>query len=201
MVKRKADTYKRAMSHLMSHLLFSYLRKDVDWSTKKDGCWRMAITEKVPDGALVVPYAIMDAKEWWMGWYRGKSEDGYDLIESIETHQVCKFGNSGFLFLDNLEFGNSPLYHYSDRQFEIIDTIERRVAKNNYWFVVGNPTFYEDGSIDVPIRKKFTDDFYTRRYRSLREATIKALDEQCQECNRLANEKKSNVKDNAVNDV
>lgn len=191
---KQQDTYRRAMSKLMSHLLFKYLRKEHDFTPKKDGNWKMAIGEPVPEGALVVPFAITDAREWWLGWYRGKNEEGYDLIESVETHQICRFGNTGYLFLNNLEVFDSPIYHYSDREYDMIDTIEKRVAKNNYWFVVGNPTFHEDGSIDIPIRQKFTDDFYTRTYRNFRAVTIKALDEHCNEAGRLAQEKEAEKK-------
>ena len=77
----------------------------------------MNISRKVPEGALVVPYAITDAKEWWCGWYRGKDDDGYDLVESVETHRICKFTNCGFLFLDNLEFASNPTFRYSDREW------------------------------------------------------------------------------------
>lgn len=61
---KKQDTYRRAMSHLMSRLLFTYTRKEIDFSDYKDGCWRMAVMQSVPEGALVVPFAIMDARQW-----------------------------------------------------------------------------------------------------------------------------------------
>ena len=192
--KEHQDTYRRAMSMLMSRLLFTYVRMELDFSGSKYGFWKMAIMQSVPEGALVVPFAISYAKEWWLGWYRGKSEDGYDLIESVETHQITKFFNTGFLFLDNLDFASNPLFRYSDREFDIIDEIERRLTRHNYWFVVGNPVFLEDGSIDIPIRKKFTDDFYVKRYKNLRSCTIAALDQQCSECNAMAKGKKGGEK-------
>ena len=177
------------MSFLMNHLLFSYLRKDVDWSKPEDGCWKMAITEPVPKDALVVPFAITDAKQWWMGWYRGKDDKGFDLVESVETHEICKFSNTGFLFLTNVEFSDNPAYHYSDREYDLIDRIKKRCARNNYWFVVGHPKFNDDGSIDIPIRKKFTDEWYTKTYRNFREVTIAALDKHCEECNNISKDK------------
>lgn len=194
MKKQHQDTYRRAMSMLMSRLLFTYVRKELDFSDRKEGYWKMAIMQSVPEGALVVPFAITDAKEWWLGWYLGKNEDGCDLVESIETHRICEFSNTGFLFLDNLDFANNPLYRYSDREFDIIDTIKRRVSRNNDWFVVGYPVFHEDGSIDVPIRKKFTQDFYVKTYKNLRSCTIAALDQHCSECNAIANEKEGGEK-------
>lgn len=84
----------------------------------------------------------------------------------------------------------NPMYCYSDRQYEIIESIKRRVARHNYWFVVGNPTFHDDGSIDVPIRKKFEDDFYTKTYKNLRSCTIAELDKHCLECYEMSNSKK-----------
>lgn len=179
---KKPETYRRSMSKLMSRLLFVYSRKETDFSPRSEGYWKMAIMEdSVPEGALVVPFAITDAKEWWLGWYRGKGEDGCDLVESVETHSICKFYNTGFLFLDNLEFASNPIYSYSDSQFEKIDAIKRRVARNNYWYVVGTPIFHENGSIDIPIRRKFSDKFLTKTYKNFRACTIKALDAHCSE--------------------
>lgn len=190
---KQCDTYNRAMSHLMSRLLFTYCKRKYDLSGGADGYWTMAITQPVPEGALVVPFAIMDAREWWLGWYRGKSEDGALLVESVQTHRICKFYNTGLMFLDNLEFANRPEFRYSDRQFDMIDRIERRTAKNNYWFVVGNPVFHEDGSIDVPIRQKFKDNFYTKTYKNFKSCTIAALDEHCREvCEMEKNKEKDN---------
>lgn len=186
--EKKPETYNRARYLLMSRLLYSHLRKNVDFHTSKDKEFIFGIDKPVPDGALVVPFAITDPKEWYLGWYRGKDDEGYDLIESVETHRICRFANCGFIYLDDKEFCDSPIFHYSDREYDIIETIERRVAKNNYWFVVGNPTFHEDGSIDVPIRKKFTDEFLTRTYRNLRACTILALDKHCEACNDMVNE-------------
>lgn len=173
------------MSHLMSRLLFTYTRKEIDFSSSKDGYWRMAVMQSVPEGALVVPFAIMDAKQWWLGWYRGKNEEGFDLVESVETHEICKFSNTGFLFLDNLEFADNPLFKYTDEQYEMIDRIKLRVARNNYWYVVGNPVFHEDKSIDIPIRQKFTEQFYTKTYRNFNACTIAALNEHCRECGEM----------------
>jgi len=48
----------------MSRLLFKYLSRKYDFSSAEDGCWYMNLVKKVPEGALVVPYAITDAKEW-----------------------------------------------------------------------------------------------------------------------------------------
>jgi len=182
------DTYKRATSLLMSHLLFSFLRKEHDFSSSKNGYWHLNVLTPIPEGALVVPFALTYAAEWWIGWYRGKDEKGYDLVESVETRKVMRFFNCGFLFLDNVEFSNKPSYHYSDRQYEIIDKIEKRVARHNYWFVVGNPVFHEYGGIEVPIRQKFHDKFYSKTYKNLREMTIAALDQQCEECRALEKE-------------
>lgn len=187
---KKQDTYRRAMSYLMSRLLFTYTRKEIDFSSSKDGYWRMAVMESVPEGALVVPYAIMDARQWWLGWYRGKNDEGYDLVESVETREIGKFGNTGFLFLDNLEFADNPLFKYTDDQYEMIDRIEHRVARNNYWYVVGNPVFHEDKSIDIPIRQKFTDEFYTKTYKNFNACTIAALNEHCLECGEMNRNKK-----------
>ena len=184
------DTYRRAMSHLMSRLLFTYTRRKIDLSGPKDGYWEMAIMQGVPEGALVVPFAIMDAKQWWLGWYRGKNDEGYDLIESVETHEICKFWNTGFLFLDNLEFASNPIFQYSDKQYEMIDRLKIRVAKNNYWYVVGNPTFHDDGSIDLPIRQKFTDEPYVKTYKNFKACTVAALDEHCRECGEINAAKK-----------
>jgi len=170
----------------MSRLLYDYLRKDKrHYGDKNNG---FVLGKPVPEGALVVPYAINDPKEWYMGWYRGEDKDGYDLIESIETHQVCRFWNCGFMYLDDKEFLNSPIFHYSDREYGIIEAVERRVAKNNYGFAVGNLTFHDDGSFDVPIRQKFTDEFVTRTYRNLRSCTVFALDKHCEECRVAADE-------------
>lgn len=188
--KEHQDTYSRAMSMLMNRLLFIYVRREYDFSDHKEGYWKMAIMQNVPEGALVVPFAVTDAKKWWLGWYRGKNDEGYDLIESVETHEMCEFCNTGFLFLDNLDFASNPLYRYSDREFEIIDIIKWRVSRHNYWFVVGNPVFHDDGSIDIPIRKKFTEDFYVKTYKNLRSCTIMALDQHCSECNAMTNENK-----------
>ena len=75
----------------------------------------------------------------------------------------------------------------------MIDRIERRTAKKNYWFVVGNPVFHEDGSIDVPIRQKFKDNFYTKTYKNFKACTITALDEHCREvCEMEKNKEKDN---------
>ena len=182
---KRQDTYSRAMSHLMSRLLFTYTRKKIDFSSSKDGYWRMAVMQSVPEGALVVPFAIMDARQWWLGWYRGKNDEGYDLVESVETHEICKFDNTGFLFLDNLEFADNPLFKYTDDQYEMIDRIKLRVARNNYWYVVGNPVFHEDKSIDIPIRQKFKDEFYTKTYKNFNACTIAALNEHCLECGEM----------------
>lgn len=182
------DTYKKVTSLLMSHLLFSFLRKDIDFTSSKEGYWHMNLGSPIPEGALVVPFALSYASDWWIGWYRGKDDKGYDLVESVETRKVMRFYNCGFLFLDNVEYSNSPAYHYSDRQYEIIDRIKKRVARHNYWFVVGNPEFHEDGSIDVPIRQKFHDEFYKKTYKNLREMTIAALDKQCEECEKMGKE-------------
>ena len=184
----KEETYNRSMSQLMSRLLFEYLRKEHDFGSAQDGYWHMNLVKKVPEGALVVPFALSDAKEWWCGWYRGKDDDGYDLIESVETHRICKFTNCGFLFLDNLEFASDPIYRYSDREWQIIDTIKKRVARHNYWFVVAKVEFNED-RIAVSIRKKFCDELCTKTYKNLRACTIAALDQHCEECNKISVEK------------
>ena len=189
MKAKDQETYNRARYLLMSHLLYSHLRMDVDFHTSKDPTFVFGLSKPVPEGALVVPFAITDPKEWYMGWYRGK-QDGYDLIESIETHRICRFYNCGYVWLDDKRYAENPIYRYSDRQYEMMETIERRVARHNHWFVVGNPTFHDDGSIDVPIRKKFEDDFYTKTYKNLRSCTIAALDQHCLECNEMSNSKK-----------
>ena len=186
--EKKPETYNRARYLLLSRLLYSHLRMNVDFHTSKDKKFIFGLGKPVPEGALVVPFAVTDPKEWYLGWYRGKNEEGYDLIESVETHSICRFYNCGFIYLDDKDFCDNPIFHYSDREYDIIETIERRVARNNYWFRVGNLTFHEDGSIDVPIRKKFTDEFMTKTYRNLRACTIAALDKHCEECNAMANE-------------
>ena len=189
--KQTPDTYKRAMSRMMSHLLLSFLRKKREYNKPESECWETSLgNDVIPIGALIVPFAISDAKEWWIGWYRGKDDKGYDLIESVETHNIMRFYNCGYLFLEDLEFSTDPRYRYSDRQYEIIDRIKKRVARHNYWFVVGNPEFHEDGSIEVPIRQKFHDEFYKNTYKNLRELTIAALDKQCEECEKMGKESK-----------
>ena len=165
--KQTPDTYKRAMSRMMSHLLLSFLRKKREYNKPESECWETSLgNDVIPIGALIVPFAISDAKEWWIGWYRGKDDKGYDLIESVETHNIMRFYNCGYLFLEDLEFCH------------------------NYWFVVGNPEFHEDGSIEVPIRQKFHDEFYKNTYKNLRELTIAALDKQCEECEKMGKESK-----------
>lgn len=180
--QKQPDTYNRAMSHLMSRLLFTYAKKERFLHDPKDGFWEMALMKPVPEGALVVPFAITDAKEWWLGWYRGTDEEGYQLVESVQTHKICRFGNTGFLFLNNLEFAQNPLYQYTDKQYEAIDRLKIRVAKNNNWNVVGNPTFHDDGSIELPIRRKFCDKWLVKTYRNFKACTIEALDKHCSEC-------------------
>lgn len=66
----------------------------------------------------------------------------------------------------------------------MIDRIKLRVARNNYWYVVGNPVFHEDKSIDIPIRQKFKDEFYTKTYKNFNACTI-ALNEHCLECGEM----------------
>ena len=185
----KEETYNRSMSQLMSRLLFRYLRREIDLNPASDGYWCINLSKNVPEGALVVPFALSDAKQWWLGWYRGKDDDGYDLIESVETHKIHKFTNCGFLFLDNIEFASSPLWRYSDREWEIMDTIKKRVARHNYWFVVANVEFNEDG-ISVSIRKKFCDELCTKTYKNLKSCTIAALDKHCEECEKIFVDKK-----------
>ena len=185
---KKEETYNRSMSQLMSRLLFKYMRRRRDLSPASEGYWHMNLSEKVPEGALVVPFALSDAKEWWLGWYRGRDDEGYDLVESVETHRICKFTNCGFLFLDNLEFASNPLWRYSDREWKIIDTIKKRVARHNHWFVVAKVEFNEEG-IAVSIRKEFCDELCTKTYKNLRTCTIAALDQHCEECNKISVEK------------
>lgn len=181
---KQEQTYKRACCHLIRNLLINYLRQEFDIRSNSDHCWRMGYFRNIPNGALVVPVTIIDAGEWFLGWHRGKSKDGYDLIESVLTHRIVKVANCSYMYLENLDFANRPEFYYSDNEYEIIDRIKKRVAKHNYWFVVGFPKFYNDGSFDLPIRKKFTDTFFTKKYRNLKSCTIKALDEHCMELNK-----------------
>lgn len=148
----------------------------------------MDISGDVPIGAVVVPFALPDPKEWYVGWYRGKDEKGYDLVESIETHKICRFTNCGFLYVEDEDFTDNPWYRYSDRQYAIISTITKRLSRVSHWYSIGAPTFHEDNSIDIPIHQIFSDDFCTKTYRSLRAITIKALKEHCDEVDKLKQE-------------
>lgn len=184
----KEETYNRARYLLMSHLLFKYLRKGGD--TYGDPKFNMGLTQPTEVGSLVVPYAIYDPKEWYIGWYRGVDDEGYYLIESLETKRIGRFGNCGLLSVNDENFTKNPTYFYSDRQFDMVEKIKKRVKRHNYWFAVGNIRFHDDGKIEVPIRQKFTDEYYVKTYKNFKSVTIKELDAQCQECSERNKEKK-----------
>lgn len=184
----KEETYNRARYLLMSHLLFKYLRKGGD--TYGDPKFNMGLTQPTEVGSLVVPYAIYDPREWYIGWYRGVDDEGYYLIESLETKRIGRFGNCGLLGVNDEIFTKNPRYFYSDRQFDMVEKIEKRVKRHNFWFAVGNIRFHDDGKIEVPIRQKFTDEYYVKTYKNFKSVTIKELDAQCQECSERNKEKK-----------
>ena len=141
----------------------------------------MDISGDIPIGAVVVPFAIPNPKEWYVGWYRGKDEKGYDLVESVETHKICRFTNCGFLYVEDEDFTDNPWFRYSDRQYAMISTISKRIAKISSWYIIGTPTFNNDNSIDLPIRLSFFENYCTRKYRNLKAITIDALREHCKE--------------------
>lgn len=184
---KQQETYNTARCRFMSALLFKYLHKGNP--ALDNHSFSMHMFGSIPIGAVVVPFAITNPKEWYVGWYRGKNEQGYDLIESIETHEICRFWNCGFLYIEDEYFTDNPWFRYSDRQYAMIGTIRKRISKISTWYVVGAPTFHEDNSIDLPIRGKFTDDFITKTYRNLRAMTIKALEEHCEEVSKMNKEK------------
>lgn len=181
-MKETQETYNRAKNAFMSHLLFRYIRcGDID--TFREGF--LHERKEMPIGCVIIPYAIKNPMEWYVGWYRGRDDKGAYLIESIETHKICRFYNCAYLYSNDKDFTDNQWYRYSDREYKLIDIIRNRVSKHSTWFVVGAPTFHENGSIDVPIREKFSDDFLTKTYRNMRSMTIKALGEQCEELSEM----------------
>lgn len=182
-MENKKPTYKKATSRLMQHLLSRYLKHDTDFIIRReeDYSWKLSLGESPFEGALVVPFLISNVGQWYIGWYRGKDEEGFYLVESLETREVCRMANCGFLYLTDKTFSESPFYHFSDEQYDAYERISKRLGKVSHWYVQETPVFNEDGSIDVTIRKKFGDHRNTVRYKNLREVTKVRLREQCDE--------------------
>jgi len=179
------ETYNTARCRFLSALLFRYLHKSDGLNRNH---FNMHIFGEIPIGAVVVPFALGNPEEWYVGWYRAKNADGYDLIESVETHEIRRFYNCGFLYVEDEDFTDNQWFRYSDRQYAIISTITERLSRVSHWYSIGAPTFHEDNSIDIPIRQSFSDDFCTKTYRSLRAITIKALKKHCDEVDKLKQE-------------
>ena len=176
---KEKETYNTAFHEFMSRLLYRYLQRDGILENKR--FLKSLYVTEIPIGAVVVPYLCESPKEWFIGWYRGKNNEGYDLIESVETHEICRFTNCNFLYVEDEDFTDNAWYRYSDNQYKKIHIIEKRLRKVDSSFSVGKPTFNEDNSIELPIIKAYRDKYYTKTYRNLRAITAEALKKHCAE--------------------
>lgn len=196
-MSKKKETYNMSRSRLLSYVIPLFSQLDLPLVNKGHEWKHYYGLEKanIPEGSLVCPICIDDARAWYLGWYRGVDKDGYHLVESIETHTICQFANVGFYYIEASEFADKPQFFYSDSQFYQQYLIKRKYAeKEDYAYVVGWTVFHEDGSFTVKIRKRYSDAWVERTYKSMRQLTSKQIKAHIQELQNLPKEEKEDGK-------
>ena len=180
-------------SHLMSYVIPLFSRLDLpevneghEWKT-----YYGLEKANIPEGSLVCPICITDARAWYLGWYRGIDKDGYHLVESIETHTICQFSNVGFYYIEASEFADKPQFFYSDSQFYQHYLITRKYREvEDFFYVVGWTVFHDNGSFTVALRERYTHTWVNRTYKSMRQLTKKQIKLHMKEIQNLPKEEK-----------
>ena len=178
MTKKRRETYDMSRSRLLSYIIPLFSQLDLPLVNKGKEWKHYYGLEKanIPEGSLVCPIMIENARAWYLGWYRGIDKEGNHLIESIETHTICKFCNCGFYYIEASVFDDFPQFYYSDSQFYQHYLIKRKYDNvEDFFYVVGWTRFHDDGTFTVKIRKRYSDDWVERTYKSMRSLTAKQI--------------------------
>jgi len=128
--------------------------------------FRSAILDmtKPPIGGLVklstAPYT-----KYYLGWLLEKKENGEYLIESIEDGGLCSWSNVGLYYLNPEMVEKHPEWRWNDKQFKIKDQWLNACYKTRDCHVLRPvlPTFDEDGSLTLSLRKIFKDEIVAKK--------------------------------------
>lgn len=187
----KKETYDMSRSRLLSYVIPLFSQLDLPLVNKGHEWKHYYGLEKadIPEGSLVCPICIDDARAWYLGWYRGVDKDGYHLVESIDTHTICQFANVWFYYIEASEFADMPQFFYSDRQFYQHYLIKRKYyGVEDFFYVVGWTVFHDDGSFTVKLRERYKHTWVTRTYKSMRSLTKKQIKAHMSEVQNLPKE-------------
>lgn len=169
-IKASKESYQRSFLKLLGYVMQTSLRVGIrneegkietsPYSTE----WEMGGFKKdFPKNCLVVP-TMIDCN-LIIGWYRGKDEDGYYLVEDARTHALCKLYNCSFDYNTELTLGerSSNQFYWSDWHWEVSDYLREiyRTTDYNYPIILCFTDFSEDDSeVTFVFRKIFENDFF-----------------------------------------
>lgn len=189
---KKKETYEMSRSRLLSYIIPKFSNLDLPL-VNKEQVWHHYYgfsKEPIPIGSLVCPILVENARAWYLGWYQGTDDNGNHLIESIETHTICKFTNCGFYYLEPKEFEDMPQMKYSESQFYQDYLIKHKYGEvEDFFYCVGWTVFHDDGSFTVKCRKRYSNTWVERNYKSMRAVTKKQIKAHFEDVQKASSEK------------
>lgn len=139
-------------------------------------------------GDLVSLRSVRSVNEWYLSWYEKrilKKDGDWDdehILESIETNELCQWGNVSFLILNRSVVNQNPQWRWTDKQFEFSDRWYRAFNKcskqRKLWDMVPiQPFFGDNESVSLSARIKFTDTIWEKKFDNWKKTKIKDMTE------------------------
>lgn len=93
--------------------------------------------------------------DWHLSFYRQDQQNGYHLLESLRTGELCPWGNVGFLVIDREKVGLLERAEWSDAQFEFQDKFHKVYSRADFYINIPFIDRFEGDLVHVAFRTRF----------------------------------------------
>jgi hypothetical protein len=115
--------------------------------------WKVFAGSEPKPGQLVLLQAAPPS-EWHLSFYVEDCGDGYHVLESVQTGALMRWGNVGFMVLDEEKIGAGEQARWTDEQFEFHDKFIKVWRKADFYIALPFIHSFDGDLIDIRFRTR-----------------------------------------------
>lgn len=115
--------------------------------------WKVFAGSEPKPGNLVL-LQCAPPSEWHLSFYVEDFGDGYHLLESVQTGALMRWGNVGFMVLDEEKIGAGEAGRWTDEQFDFNDKFKKVWRKADFYLALPFINAFEGEFVDIRFRTR-----------------------------------------------